>query len=224
MIERRVSDLVRGEDSRMLKKFVNARVLSLGVVALGLVVLPLTAGASASAADLKVLVVNQAAVFQNSLVGQDETRKVQAIFETIAAEERAEVEPIAKQAQDLQGQRALLGDEFQRKQMELQRKAEYVKYKFDQERKYTQEGAQRLIIQKLYPIFNEIMQEKKGTLLLDQSQVIMTSPDFNITDEVIKRLDARMPTAEVKRITFAEIQKAFEDQQAKLKVAEGAKK
>lgn len=100
---------MRGEDSRMLKKFVNARVLSLGVVALGLVVLPLTAGASASAADLKVLVVNQAAVFQNSLVGKDETRKVQAIFETIAAEERAEVEPIAKQAQDLQGQRALLG-------------------------------------------------------------------------------------------------------------------
>lgn len=224
MIERRVSDLVRGEDSRMLKKFVSTRLLSLGVVAMGLVVLPLTAGSSALAADLKVLVVNQGAVFQNSLVGKDETKKIQAIFETIAAEERAEVEPIAKQMQDLQGQRALLGDEFQRKQIELQRKAEYVKYKFDQERKYTQEGAQRLIIQKLYPIFNEIMQEKKGTLLLDQSQVIMTSPDFNITDDVIKRLDARMPTAEVKRITFAEIQKAFEEQQAKLKAAEGAKK
>lgn len=224
MIERRVSDLVREEDSNMMKKFAFLRLASPGIVALGLLVLPTLASTSASAAELKVLVVNQAAIFQGSLVGKDEGRKLQVIMEAIAADEKAEMEPIAKEAQELQSQRALLGDEFARKQMELQRKAEYIKYKYDQERKYTQEGAQRQIIQKVYPIFNEIMKEKKGTLLLDQSQVIMTSPDFNITEDVIKKLDARMPTVDVVRVTFAQIQKAFEEQQAQLKAAQAAKK
>lgn len=224
MIEQRVSDLVRGEDSNMLKKFTFLRLASPGFVALGLLVLPALVATSAVAAELKVLVVNQAAIFQGSLVGKDEGRKLQVIMEAIAADEKAEMEPIAKEAQELQSQRALLGDDFARKQMELQRKAEYIKYKYDQERKYTQEGAQRQIIQKVYPIFNEIMKEKKGTLLLDQSQVIMTSPDFNITEEVIKKLDARMPTVDVIRVTFAQIQKAFEEQQAQLKAAQAAKK
>lgn len=215
---------MRGEDSNMLKKFTFLRLASPGFVALGLLVLPALVATSAVAAELKVLVVNQAAIFQGSLVGKDEAKKLQVIMEAIAADEKAEMEPIAKEAQELQGQRALLGDDFARKQMELQRKAEYIKYKYDQERKYTQEGAQRLIIQKVYPIFNEIMKEKKGTLLLDQSQVIMTSPDFNITEEVIKKLDARMPTVDVTRVTFAQIQKAFEEQQAQLKAAQAAKK
>ena len=183
-----------------------------------------TFASSASAADLKVLVVNQGAVLQNSLAGKDQAAKLQAIFKAIETEERAEMEILGKEAQDLQGQKALLGDGIAQKQMELQRKAEVVKYKYEQERKYTQENSQRAIIQSIYPIFNTLMQEHKGTLLLDQSQVIMTSPDFNITEEVIKRLDASLPTIEVKRITFAEIQKAFTEQQARLKAAQDAKK
>ncbi len=197
---------------------------SLGVVALGMMVLPVALGSSASAAELKVLVVNQAAVLQNSLVGRDASKKMQTILGTIDSDERTEMEPIAKEAQDLKGQRALLGDQFAQKQMELQRKVEYTKYKYDQERKFTQDGVQRLIAQSLEPIFKEIMQERKGTLLLDQSVIMMTSQDFNITTEVIKRLDARMPTVEVKRVTFAELQKAFEAQQASAKAAQEKKK
>lgn len=207
-----------------MKKLIISRLASLSVIALSLVVLPVTIASSATAADLKVLVVNQGAVLQNSLAGKDQAAKLQAIFKAIETEERAEMEILGKEAQDLQGQKALLGEGFAQKQMELQRKAEVVKYKYEQERKYTQEGTQRAIIQNIYPIFNTLMQEHKGTLLLDQSQVIMTSPDFNITDEVIKRLDASLPTLEVKRITFAEIQKAFEEQQARIKAAQDAKK
>lgn len=223
MIERRLSDLVREEDSNM-KKMNISRLASLSVIALSLVVLPVTVTSSATAAELKVLVVNQGAVLQNSLAGKDQAAKLQAIFKAIETEERAEMEILGKEAQDLQGQKALLGEGFAQKQMELQRKAEIVKYRYEQERKYTQEGTQRTIIQKVYPIFNTLMKEQKGTLLLDQSQVIMTSPDFNITEEVIRRLDASLPTVEVKRVTFAEIQKAFAEQQARIKAAQDAKK
>lgn len=224
MTERKLSDLVREEGSDIMNNIVFSRLLSLSVVALSLVVLPAASLSTAVAAELKILVVNQSAVFQSSLAGKDQAKKLQGIFETIANEERAEMEPIANEAKELQGQRALLGDEFARKQMELQRKAEYVKYKFEQERKFTQEQAQRLVVQQLYPIFNEIMQEKKGTMLIEQSQLIMTSPDFNITEDVVRKLDAKMPSVDVKRVTFAEIQKAFEEQQKRIEEAQAANK
>lgn len=215
---------MRGQDFRMIKRMKNIRALSLGVVALSLAVLPAAFGSSAFAAELKVLVVNQTAIFQNSLAGRDASTKMQAILGAIESDEKVEMEPLIKEAQDLPGQRALLGDLFSQKQMELQRKLEVTKYKYDQERKFTQDGAQRLIAQNLDLILKEIMQERQGTLLLDQSQIIMTSQDFNITEEVIKRLDARMPTVEVKRVTFAELQKAFQAQQAKVTAAQTAKK
>ena len=224
MIEQRHSDLARGQDFRMIKSMRNLRALSVGVVAVGLMVLPAALGASASAAELKVMVVNQTAIFQSSLAGRDAATKMQAILGAIESDAKAEMEPLAKEAQDLQGQRALLGDLFSKKQMDLQRRVEFIKYKYEQERKFTQDGAQRQIAQNLDLILKEIMQERKGPLLLDQSQIIMTSQDFNITVEVIKRLDARMPTVEVKRVTFAELQKAFEAQQASAKAAQAKKK
>lgn len=215
---------MRGQDFRMITGMKNLRLLSLGVVALGLAVLPAAFGSSASAAELKVLVVNQTAIFQNSLAGRDASTKMQAVLEAIESDEKAEMEPLLKEAQDLQGQRALLGAQFPKKQLELQRKVEFAKYKYEQERKFTQDSAQRLIAQDLDLILKEIMQERQGTLLLDQSVIMMTSQDFNITAEVIKRLDARMPTVEVKRVTFAELQKAFEAQQASAKAAKAKKK
>lgn len=223
MIEPKLSDLVREEDSNM-KKFVISRLASLSVIAMSLMVLPVAFASSATAAELKVLVVNQGAVLQGSLAGKDQAAKLQAIFKTIETEERAEMKALGGKMKEVEGQKALLGDGFAQKQMELQRAAEIVRVKYEQERKYTQENAQRAIIQVLYPIFNALMQEHKGTLLLDQSQVIMASPDFNITEEALKRLDASLPTIEVKRITFAEIQKAFVEQQARVKAAQDAKK
>lgn len=176
---------------------------------------------SAEAADLKILVVNQVAVFQKSLAGKDEATKLQALFKTIQEEEAKEMEPLKQEAVNLQQQKAILSaDDFAQKQMELQRKVQFTQYKYEQERKVSQERSQRLIVQQLYPIFNEIMQERKGTMLIDQSQIIMTSPDFNITDDVVKRLDAKMPKADVKRVTWAEIAAAVDEQRKQMQQAQ----
>ena len=176
----------------------------------------LTFGAAqgAQAADLKILVVNQGAIMQTSLVGKDRAKKLQSILKTIQEDEAKSMEPLRAEAVKLQQQKALLGDEFGKKQVELQRRVQFEQYKFEQERVVTQEAGQRLIVAKLFPIYNEIMQEKKGTMLLDQSQLIMVSPDFNITEDVIKRLDAKMPTVDMKRVTWAEIEEALKKQQA----------
>jgi Skp family chaperone for outer membrane proteins len=189
-----------------IKRFVSLVTLGVALVAAPLV------GSTAQAADLKVLIVNQKGIFQSSLAGKDQMKKLQAIFKAIGEDEAKELEPLKLEAIDLQKKRAILGDEFGKKSIELQKKVEFTRYKFEQERNVTQERAQRILVQSLYPIFNEIMQEKKGTMLIDQSQVIMTSPDFNITEDVVKRLDAKMPTADVKRVTFAEIAQAIEAQ------------
>lgn len=200
-----------------------SRFVSQVVVAASLAVVPVAFSSSATAADLKVLVVNHSAVIQGSLAGKDQAKKLRAIFKAIETDARTAMEPLAVEAKTLQGQQALLGDGYVRKQAELQSKAEFVKYQFEQERKFTQDAAQQLIVKEIFPIYNEIMQELKGTLLLDQSQVIMTSPDYNITEDVIKRLDDKMKTVDVKRVTFAEIQEAFKEQQARFKAVQEAR-
>lgn len=200
---------------------VTSRLMSLTAAFVAVAMLTFGAAQGAQAADLKILVVNQGAIMQTSLVGKDRTKKLTSILKTIQEEEVKAMEPLRQEAVNLQQQKALLGDEFQKKQVDLQRRVQFAQYKFEQERVVTQEAAQRMIIAKLFPIYNEIMQEKKGTMLVDQSQLIMVSPDFNITEDVIKRLDAKMPTLDVKRVTWAEIEEALKAQQAAAAAQQG---
>ena len=194
-------------------KTVNSRFASLTAAFVAVAMLTFGAAQGAQAADLKILVVNTGAVFQTSLVGKDRNKKLQGIMQAIAADEAKDMEPLRQQAIELQQKKALMGDEFAKKQVELQRTVQFTQYKYEQERTVTQEAAQRLTMAKLYPIYNEIMQEKKGTMLIEQTQLIMVSPDFNITEDVVKRLDAKMPTVDIKRVTWAEIEVAVKAQQ-----------
>lgn len=198
----------------MMKVF--ERLTSLTTAIAVVAMMSLGAATNAQAAELKILVVNQNAIFANSLAAKDRNKKLQAIFEAIKADADKEMEPLKQEAQNLQQQKALLGDEFNKKSLELQRKVQFTQYKYEQEQTVTEQTAQRLIYAQLYPIFNEIMQEKKGTMLLDQSQLIMVSPDFNITEDAIKRLDAKMPTVDIKRITWDEIVKAQQEMQQQM--------
>jgi outer membrane protein len=57
--------------------------------------------------------------------------------------------------------------------------------------------AQQLVEQALGPILQGIMQERRATVLLDRSAVLLAPNAIDVTGDVVRRLDMKMPTAKV---------------------------
>ena len=183
--------------------FKNSRILWAVVV---MAISTLGVSTQSIAADVVVLVVNQNLVFRDSLVGKDSRAKMAAVQEQIANEQKADMEALRTEVQNLIQQRTLLpSDQFKQKQMELAQKEEFIQYKYQQEFQATGESSKNQILAQLYPILQELMQERNGTLLFEQSSLLMASADYDITAEAIKRLDARMPSVKVERVAYADL-------------------
>ncbi|TNE41322.1 MAG: OmpH family outer membrane protein [Alphaproteobacteria bacterium] len=154
----------------------------------------------------RVLVVNQAEVFGASKAGQDLRTKLLAIQDEIAKDQDATLKAIEEEARSLMQQRAILpSDQFRDKYEALVQKEQVAKQKYAKELEAAQAQGENQIMARLTPIMQQIMVEKQGTILMDQTQVLLSSGSFSITDESVKRLDEAMPTVEVKRRTWDEL-------------------
>jgi len=54
------------------------------------------------------------------------------------------------------------------------------------------------------PILAQLLREREAKLMLDKSQVILSADTLDVTDEVLKRLDAAMPTMLLAPLNAAE--------------------
>lgn len=163
-------------------------------------------GAENSIPALVILVVNRQQVFLQSAAGQDMRAKLKIVNEEIAAAEKAETDALIVEAQSLVQQKAILpSSEFKDKQLKLAQTEEFIKYKFNQEKSATRDEAQQQIVAKLLPILQNLMEEKSGTLLIDQSNLVMASMDYDVTADTIARMNQALPTVEVKRVLFEEL-------------------
>jgi Skp family chaperone for outer membrane proteins len=103
--------------------------------------------------------------------------------------------------QELNRQRTLVSPEafaerrrqFEQKVANLQRDVQNRKREMDK----SQVAAQRIVEQSLSGIVEQLVTERKLTLVLGKNQTIYAAPEFEITDEVIKRLNAKLPSVKV---------------------------
>lgn len=103
--------------------------------------------------------------------------------------------------QELNRQRTLISPEafaerrrqFEQKVANLQRDVQNRKREMDK----SQVAAQRIVEQSLSGIVEQLVTERKLTLVLGKNQTIYAAPEFEITDEVIKRLNAKLPSVKV---------------------------
>ncbi|TNE59799.1 MAG: OmpH family outer membrane protein [Alphaproteobacteria bacterium] len=154
----------------------------------------------------RVLVVNQAQVFGASKAGQDLRAKLLVIQEEIGKDQDAALKAVEEEARALMQQRAILpSDQFRDKYEALVQKEQVTKQKFAKELEAAQVQGENAVMARLTPILQQIMVEKQGTILMDRSQVLLSSGSFSITEEAVKRLDEAMPTVEVKRRTWDEL-------------------
>ena len=150
-------------------------------------------------------------------IGYIDTVKIFANFkDTVEAEEiyKKEVESWKKQAEEMEAELARMREEIQSQSLMLsQDKIAEKKLVFDQKmaeyQKYMQEtfgdnglAARRNkeltepIVEKINAVIAQVAEEQGYTLVLDSSQgtLVYASPDMDLTDVIIERLEAQLQT------------------------------
>jgi outer membrane protein len=103
--------------------------------------------------------------------------------------------------QDLSRQRATLSaEDYEKKRGELEQKAATLRRDVQTKRQQLDrmfQTAMNTIRTNLLQVIDEIAAERKATLVLSKNQVVLAAKEYEITDEAMKRLNAKLPTVAV---------------------------
>lgn len=192
----------------MLKLVVMRTVRALALVSL--FGAPLLAAQALAAGPAVILIVNTESVFAQSKVGQSIRTQFQEQAKKLQAEGAKTETAIQADAKKLSDERALLSQEdLQKKFQALQQREMEFQQSMQEKGQALQLGVQQAnakVEAALRPIFAEVMKEKGGTVLFDQSVVLAGGSDLDISAEVLKRLNEKLTTIEVKPVSMAELQ------------------
>ncbi|MDB5734428.1 MAG: OmpH family outer membrane protein [Alphaproteobacteria bacterium] len=150
----------------------------------------------------KIVVLDKVAILQFSKVGQDVARQVQGYAAQAKSDLTAQGKSLQAEGRTLQQQIAILAPDvkakriasFQAREQALQgaaqKKDEQIKAGFFQ--------ARQAIEQKLGPILQQVVKERGANIVLDKQAIVMaTVGGYDITADVIGRLNQQMPTYKV---------------------------
>lgn len=150
----------------------------------------------------KIVVLDKVAILQFSNVGKDVARQVQGYAAQAKSDLTAQGRALQAEGRTLQQQIAILAPDvkakriasFQAREQSLQGAAQ----KKDEQIKAGFFAARQAIEQKLGPILQQVVKERGANLVLDKQAVVMaTVGGYDITADVIGRLNQQMPTYKV---------------------------
>jgi outer membrane protein len=150
----------------------------------------------------RIVVLDKVAILQFSKVGQDVARQVQGYAAQAKADLTAQGKSLQAEGRTLQQQVAILAPDvkakriaaFQAREQSLQGAAQ----KKDEQLKATFMQARQAIEQKLGPILQQVVKERGANMVLDKQAIVMATVNgFDITADVINRLNQQMPTYKV---------------------------
>lgn len=143
-------------------------------------------------------------VLAQSTAGQ----AVQTRMEQLAQEVQGELTPYATaiqtEAQALQqGQATIPADQMNQRRQALQQRiqeAQQLEATRDNELRYTLAEQRRKISEAIEPILIAVYQEKGCGIMIDRESVFVMNPAMEVTDTVIQRLNAQLPTLSFNRM------------------------
>ncbi|MFZ1990571.1 MAG: OmpH family outer membrane protein [Alphaproteobacteria bacterium] len=183
-------------------------VLRAAVVAgLGLgAALTLSSSSAFAAPELKVLVVDQQGVLRDSLAGQDIGRQAAALRDQIQAELTAEQKAIIAAQQDLQKNGSIYSPAQREQKLKALEARQQAYPMFEQRKSQILQSsigqASDQLAAALRPVLQTLIDENHATLLLDRSNVMYSLPAYDVTQEAIKRLNARIASVKVVRVNL----------------------
>jgi outer membrane protein len=172
------------------------------ILAFAFVLVPTLALAASTPPKPRIVVIDRAAILQFSEVGRDISRQVQTYSEQAKKDLTAKGSALQEEGQKLQQQIAILAPDLKQKKIAAfearQNALQNAAKKKDDQLRGGVIAAQAAIEKVLGPILESIVKERGANLVLDKQAVIYANnPDFDITGEAIKMLNAKMPTYHV---------------------------
>ena len=173
------------------------------VLAAGLLALAMVAGVDVALAQEKSSAINIAVVdVQFLMQNSDAAKNIRAQIEKMRAGYQQEIkskqENIDKLNQSIAQERPTLSEDvYQQRVRELRQKA--ANYRIDMQERQDKldgafRGASQKIAAKIVEVVNEVKKERDFTLVLSRSAIIDTPGVPDVTQEVLRRLNQRMPS------------------------------
>ena len=172
------------------------------LVASGLLIGLCSAGFAQNAAPpASVLIVDVQKILEESKAAktvQTAVDKQRAAFQNdISKQENA----LRTADQDLLRQRATISAEaFEKKRQELDQQAATLRRDVQTKRQQLDrmfQTSMNTVRTTLLQVIDEIANERKATLVLTKSQVLLAAKEYEITEEALNRLNAKLPTVAV---------------------------
>jgi outer membrane protein len=159
------------------------------------------AQAAAKAPAAVILFVDRTAVLRRSSVGKSVAAQVEELARKMESEFGPENQKLQADFQALQTDALVTTPEKRQeaiRQLEARREAFQKKVQERQAAIQAGQNAVRAQIEKaIGPILEKIMAERGANVLLDRGAVVLGSGDLDVTNLVITRLDAALPSAKV---------------------------
>jgi outer membrane protein len=156
---------------------------------------------SGAAPIARVLMVDLRRVMATSKAGQDIERQVAALKKKAQADLSSEGQGLQRERAALEQQAAILAPDVKaRKARDFEARVAAFQKKLQQRGGLIQGGvikAQQQIEQALGPILTGIMQERRATVLLDRSAVLLAPNAIDVTADVVRRMDMKLSTVPV---------------------------
>lgn len=161
-----------------------------------------TPALAASAPAPKIVVIDKAAIMQFSKVGQDIARQMQSLANQAKSDLTAQGRALQTEGRTLQQQVAILAPDLKAKRMAAfeakQKSLQSAAQKKDEQLKAGFYQARQAMEQALGPIVQDVVKQRGANIVMDKQAVVFaTANGFDITQDVIAQLDAKMPTYKV---------------------------
>ena len=177
--------------------------------------------ASAAAKEPVILVIDQSRLIATSKAGKSIASQLETIGKSENTKLEAEITKVSKEGESLKAEQAKLSKEdFAKKAREFAIKQQRVACMREikvRELQIAEQRAMGKISETLAPILKSMVEKKGATILLDRSAVMYVNPEADITDDVLKELDAKLATVKVNKVDLEAEVKAAQAAQAQAK-------
>ena len=172
-----------------------------GMAVIAMFALGAAPAAAQKAAPVTAALVDSQKIFRGAMAFRSARDQLDKVRSGYQAEVAKEEEKLRAEEQELTRQRAVLAPEaFDAKQREFQRRVTEMQRQVQERSRQLEQSfnnARGEIGKVLVAIVTEMANERNFTLVLDRGQVVYGSDKLDITDEVLKRLDQRLPSVKV---------------------------
>jgi outer membrane protein len=150
--------------------------------------------------DPVFLVLDKAAVLRFSKAGQDITHQMQPLVQQAQASIAAQRAALERDAAQLQQDTSVTGADRDKRIAALDARQQALQAEIQRRQTQLQETMARAngeVAKTLETIIPPLVKERGANIVMDRAAMPQADPAFDITPEVIKRLDAKMTTVRV---------------------------